>query len=115
MKCAYHSEADALGMCNGCGKAICEDCSCTYEGEIYCSRCFEVSHVLAKVEVSNRSPVGFVIGSIVCAALALVWYSHLFGPAGIVLGYFTFRRNRAAGILCMAISSVCMVAGFLFL
>lgn len=59
----------------------------------------------------TKSATGFVIASAICAAVALLFFPPVFGVAGMVLGYFAFRRNRTAGIMCMAVSGACMVVG----
>ncbi|OGO03493.1 MAG: hypothetical protein A2Y72_00575 [Chloroflexi bacterium RBG_13_53_26] len=59
----------------------------------------------------RKSATGFVVGSAVCAAIALLFFPPIFGVAGIVLGYFAFRRNRLAGTICMVVSGICMIVG----
>jgi len=62
----------------------------------------------------KKSATGFAVGSGICAAISLLFLPPVFGIAGIVLGYFAFRRNRTTGTICMIASAVCMVIGFLF-
>jgi hypothetical protein len=59
----------------------------------------------------SKSATGFVVASAICSAVALLFFPPVFGIAGMVLGYFAFRRNRTAGIICMTVSAVCMVVG----
>lgn len=39
MKCFYHPEKDAVGMCPQCGKAACRDCILEVRGGILCKGC----------------------------------------------------------------------------
>ena len=39
MKCAYHSEADAVGVCVNCGRMVCQDCSLILANKVYCQSC----------------------------------------------------------------------------
>ena len=41
MKCAYHPDRDAAGVCVKCGKLVCEECRRVLEGKIYCASCTE--------------------------------------------------------------------------
>jgi len=39
MRCFYHPSAEAVGVCVGCGKAICRECLVEREGRSYCREC----------------------------------------------------------------------------
>ncbi|MGH9740971.1 MAG: LiaI-LiaF-like domain-containing protein [Candidatus Acidiferrum sp.] len=39
MKCAVHSEADAIGYCRNCGKPMCPDCVRRVHDVLYCEDC----------------------------------------------------------------------------
>ena len=39
MKCSYHADRDAAGVCVNCGKVVCQDCKAVREGKIYCALC----------------------------------------------------------------------------
>jgi TM2 domain-containing membrane protein YozV len=39
VKCATHSEAEAIGTCVNCGKAVCPECSTMITKKTYCSHC----------------------------------------------------------------------------
>ena len=41
MKCAFHPEVDAVGVCVGCGKGVCAECKTELGGKIYCPNCAE--------------------------------------------------------------------------
>ena len=51
MKCAVHSDADAVGYCRNCGKAMCSQCVRPIRDVLYCEDC------LAKtIGLSNTPP-----------------------------------------------------------
>lgn len=39
MKCAVHSEIDAIGVCVDCGKGLCPECKIELLGRLYCQFC----------------------------------------------------------------------------
>lgn len=39
MKCDYHPDRDATGICVNCGKLVCDACKAVLEGKIYCALC----------------------------------------------------------------------------
>ena len=53
MKCFYHPEQDAVGMCPQCGKAACRDCMKEVGGGILCKGC--IAQRLQAVEADNKA------------------------------------------------------------
>ena len=53
MKCAVHSDADAIGYCRNCGKAMCSSCVRTVRDVLYCEDC-----LAATMGVPGAHPVG---------------------------------------------------------
>ena len=41
MKCGYHPEREAVGVCVGCGRGICEFCKTILNDKFYCPNCVE--------------------------------------------------------------------------
>jgi hypothetical protein len=39
MKCAVHSDIDAVGFCRNCGKPLCQQCAREVRGALYCEQC----------------------------------------------------------------------------
>ena len=37
--CANHPDRPALALCKSCGKAVCQECTTTWEGIYYCGPC----------------------------------------------------------------------------
>lgn len=42
MKCYYHSENEAVGVCNYCGRFTCSQCNVVKEKTSFCSTCYEM-------------------------------------------------------------------------
>jgi len=41
MKCAIHTDREALGGCCSCGRYVCPECKVTIDGQIYCNQCLD--------------------------------------------------------------------------
>ena len=39
MKCFYHSNNEAIGICTSCGKSVCEECGIQVRGRMICREC----------------------------------------------------------------------------
>ena len=39
MNCSNHQEREAIGMCIGCSKLICEECAVKINNKYYCKNC----------------------------------------------------------------------------
>ena len=90
MKCFYHRDTDAVGLCRHCARALCAACAAERETGLACiNRCEgEVDRVAAlikrNVRVSNESfsvalrSAVFVAGSIVLAYLGYTSYEREF-------------------------------------
>ena len=51
MKCAYHPDIDAAGVCVRCGRMLCKDCAMVLANKVYCQPC-------ADQVFTGRSPTG---------------------------------------------------------
>lgn len=41
MKCAIHTDREAVGGCCSCGRFVCPECKVTFDNQIYCNSCME--------------------------------------------------------------------------
>ncbi len=41
MRCFYHPEKEAVGVCQWCGRAVCMECQRTESGKVACPSCSE--------------------------------------------------------------------------
>src|SRR5258708_34125870 len=53
MKCAVHSDVDAVGYCRNCGKAMCSTCVRPVRDVLYCEEC-----LAGIVGIAGASPAG---------------------------------------------------------
>lgn len=67
MKCAFHPEADSVGYCRQCGKALCQNCRRDVRGVIYCEECLAATVTSAPAAAGAPNPglalaLGFIPG-----------------------------------------------------
>ena len=90
MKCAYHLDRDAVGICNYCGKSICSDCSVAIGQESYCRECAPIK-TGAQTKKEERSPALAAILSFVIAGLGQIYKGQILNGlvwlVVVVLGY----------------------------
>jgi len=68
MKCHYHPEQEAVGMCVNCGKAICQACLVGVRGKNYCKNC--VAEIIAP-DVGRKSWLVALLLSIFVGGLGI--------------------------------------------
>lgn len=57
MKCAVHPEADAVGYCRNCGKALCSHCAREVRGALYCETCLAPIMAPPQTAATQFAPV----------------------------------------------------------
>ncbi|MFX0078888.1 MAG: hypothetical protein ACFE8O_06555 [Candidatus Hermodarchaeota archaeon] len=66
MKCAVHTDLEAIAVCQSCGNALCSDCRITIAGIAYCQSCLDAgrirrpAHIAAEPEDRMPTPLGNV-------------------------------------------------------
>lgn len=53
MKCFNHPDKDAVGLCQYCGKAVCNSCAQTFLGKVFCLGCSQA--LKRRVEAASIS------------------------------------------------------------
>ena len=48
MKCAYHSQKEAIGVCSNCGRGLCSTCKLELGGRLYCQSCANEAFINSK-------------------------------------------------------------------
>lgn len=76
MKCANHPAEDAVGLCSGCGRALCPECQVGIE-QVMCSPCL-VAH---NSQVIRQFSIQLGLGA-VCGLLVFSLASSMPIPAG---------------------------------
>lgn len=84
-RCALHSAADAVAVCERCGAFACESCRRDVEGSALCASCQD--------RRLNRPPSAAAVLSLVLAALTPL--GLLPGIAGGVIGARELKRIQA--------------------
>jgi hypothetical protein len=54
MKCTYHPDVDAIGICVNCGRLVCADCRTILGGKIYCQSCANEIFISKPTEKAGR-------------------------------------------------------------
>lgn len=111
MKCAYHLDRDAVGICVNCEKAVCSECRVIRDDRTYCNPCVQKLLATKKAAGAKDPSLWFTVGSILCALIAVLFLPPVFGGLGIYLGYRTYKYNPGRGIACMVVSAVGLVLG----
>jgi hypothetical protein len=78
MKCFYHNDGDAVGICRACGKGVCPGCAREVPKALACSgRCEDelrgLSDLKKDAEKAKSSHIGFAIFLTCLGALFVVW------------------------------------------
>lgn len=94
MKCYYHEDKDAVGICTLCEKGICKDCAIEYNGKLYCKSCFDIVKNRKERKLARNTKKAFLGG--VCAGIAdyfgidpvivrIIWLITFVIPSFIIL------------------------------
>lgn len=118
MKCAQHTDREAVGQCTECGAGLCEDCYNVTVGHI-CRDCVARNYQTVKTELI-KSLISGAVGMVLFLVIALVAILPALGKTaasailifylvvgGFTCGYSLFwdRKNRKSlgGILLWAL------------
>ena len=86
MTCTVHTDVAATSYCRTCGKAMCEKCSHSVRGVVYCEDC--IATRLHDTMPSAPPASGFVPGT--AGAPVVVTSGPSPGLAGVLAGFFPF-------------------------
>ena len=95
MKCSYHPEIDAIGVCITCGKGLCTECRVALTGKMHCQSCADQAFSLAIASDTEVSASYYLL-------------PVFFGLIGGIIAYFINgnykkNRNRAKNMLGLGI------------
>lgn len=91
MDCYYHQGTAAVGVCQGCGNAICGQCRMEMQGKVYCRSC-----VSRGIGLGKQTGEGPGTMAIVAFVLSIVGVSNCATAIpGMILGIVELRKiNR---------------------
>lgn len=116
MKCYYHEEKSAVGVCPACFRGICKDCIAVQENLISCNNDICKKRVIDMLELSktninliksNSNPINVVKNSRI--------FNVLMGILFIIMGITLFPANHTSGILLAFMGLTLFIYGFYFL
>lgn len=60
MKCYYHSEIEAVGVCKNCGKALCHDSAIEKKSGLFCKEggCADSHQDISQIKLPNYISLG---------------------------------------------------------
>lgn len=86
MKCYIHNEADAVGTCTSCGKAVCSACEMTVNGKTVCKDC--VQRMAGQtVTINRKEPILSLILSFLLPGLGQIYNGQVRKGIIMIIGY----------------------------
>jgi hypothetical protein len=85
MKCSIHTEADAVGVCVHCGRAVCSTCSTTVSGKTCCNTCAANCPGVVIRKQTGKPIAGGILGII--AGVILFFTGSVFIAGGAAVDY----------------------------
>ncbi|MFX1576525.1 MAG: hypothetical protein ACFFCF_05085 [Promethearchaeota archaeon] len=119
MKCAIHTDQDAIGICHSCGAGVCHQCSQRIGGIFYCLSCLDAGRYRPPLSKGPRGgtqqvPPGyltpstrqvFIVGIIAMAFLIVGFYVFFYYPIWApYYSYFTPFRIWALILIALGIT-----------
>lgn len=86
MKCYYHPDAEAVGTCTGCGKAICQACAVILSGRLRCRHCLSSGKVARGRVAETVPPNPLAMVSLALSILGLLGCACAGSIGGILFG-----------------------------
>ena len=95
MRCYYHQDREAVGICKSCNRGLCADCAAEIGAGLACrDRCeaevAQLNSLLEKAPASYRTTRGVYLRS--------AWLFFIWGGATLILGLFLLRFATAPGV-----------------
>ena len=113
MKCFNHRDADAIGICKACQKALCAECANDLDHGLACKDKHETEVEALNTIVSratrahSSAPKGIVIGPLFYATMGIIftvtgfletgdirYFMSVFGIAFIILALVVYQHQR---------------------
>ena len=103
MKCYYHPEAEAVGTCTQCGKAICEICAVNVAGRLVCQQDLAAGQgtqplAAPRVPINTLAMISLalgILGLFLCCCPG-VYFGIIFGIPAAISGWVARKQIRAS-------------------
>ena len=92
MKCAVHSDVDAVGFCRNCGKAMCAACARPVRDTLYCEDCVATRMGIPPTPAALFTPPGNLPPGDFSAAPAGEWPARSLVPSMSLPDWFYASR-----------------------
>ncbi len=128
LKCAKHSDRDAIGICRSCGTGVCPQCQQQLGGTLFCLACLDAGRYRPAMAIEqpnsgfHSAPSGYIspltrhvftIGIIAMAMLIAAFYLLFYYPYLSMMPYASIHPLRTIALALIAISFT--LTGFTFL
>ena len=106
MKCFYHLQVDAIGVCKNCYRGLCKDCAQDIGDGIACPhRCEEAVKLLN--QLTSRAQGSFA--ETVKVYRWTAWFLGLAGLAFFGAGWWLFRHSRGASVFPLVLGLILLL------
>jgi TM2 domain-containing membrane protein YozV len=106
MKCYMHPEADSVGLCTSCGRAICEQCCIDVQGRLVCRQCLasRVGPLAQQPNANNAFLIEFVAGFFGLLGIGYMYVGRV--QDGVIRLVIWIIYNISAYITIVVLSAV---------
>lgn len=106
MKCTYHPNVEAIGVCINCGKGLCTECKVTLVEKLYCQSCADKVFISSSNSDTEESASYYILP---------VFFGLLCGVIAFFLNNnYKKNLNRAKNMLGLGII-ITIIAALIFL
>jgi len=114
MKCAAHPDADAVGVCVNCGRAVCSRCRTVVSGKTYCPACAPRASDPVKKQETGKPVAGGILG-IIAGVLGLALGAILIAGGSATDYYWESVDWSTVGLgIALVIFSILAIIGSSF-
>lgn len=86
MKCFIHPEAEAVGVCVHCGRAVCSSCSTIVAGKMLCDKCAANGSAVTLRKQTGKPIAGGILGII--AGIIVFFIGGILIADGATVDYY---------------------------
>ena len=106
MKCFYHNESDALGICKHCQKGVCKECLSLVDNSISCKESCEEDVAALNYMIEKGKKVYKNLGKQWSPAIIVNGVGGLF-----FIGFGIYNYAKSSSWLLIGLGSIMLVGG----